>query len=43
MTRITALVLTFLLASVLSLGCGRSNKDKGVNSGKDMPKQVKGG
>jgi hypothetical protein len=43
MPRRARLILAGLLLAALALGCGGGNKNKGVNSGKDMPKPAKGG
>jgi predicted small secreted protein len=43
MKRTAVLVISFLLLAGLAAGCGGGNKNKGVNSGKDMPRPAKGG
>jgi hypothetical protein len=42
MKKLLALILTAALPFA-SLGCGVSDKDKGINSNKDMPRTAKGG
>ena len=43
MKRTAVLLVCFLLMAGLAAGRGGGNKNKGVNSNKDMPKPAKGG
>ncbi|HEV3260418.1 MAG TPA: hypothetical protein VG013_26415 [Gemmataceae bacterium] len=43
MKRLLSILAAGLLLAGLGLGCGNSSKNKGINSGKDLPKPEKNG
>jgi hypothetical protein len=43
MKRLIALCVAVVLLPLVTLGCGGSDKDKGINSNKDKPRADKNG